>query len=83
MRDFVDRMRQREGSRKSDTLTWETLAQLAVKDSYRGTDHLSDAALNQLAEDLLNCGSPHTAPSGKATFQEISWSEWARRFGAD
>ena len=83
VRDFVDRIRQREGSRKSNTLIWEAVAQLAVKDSYRSSDHLSDAALNQLAHDLLNCESPHTAPSGKATFQEVSWSEWARRFGND
>lgn len=83
VRDFVDRIRQREGSRKSDTLIWEAVAQLAVKDSYQSNDHLSDAALNLLAHNLLKCESPHTAPSGKATFQEISWSEWARRFGTD
>lgn len=83
VRDFIDRIRQREGCRKSDTLIWEAVAQLAVKDSYQSSDHLSDAALNQLAQDLLKCESPHSAPSGKATFQEISWSEWARRFGTD
>ncbi len=83
VRDFIDRIRQREGSRKKDSLIWDAVAQLAIKDSYRSSDHLSDLALKQLASELLNCSSPHTAPSGKATFQEVSWSEWARRFGAD
>ena len=83
VRDMVDLLRQRGGSRKQSELVWESVAKLAVKGSYRRKDNVSEAAVQQLAEALLACETPHTSPFGKPTFSEISWSEWERRFGKD
>lgn len=83
VRDMVDLLRQRGGSRKQSELLWEAVAKLAVGGSYRRSDLMSEAAVQQMAEALLNCETPHTSPSGKPTFSEISWSEWERRFGKD
>ena len=83
IRDMVDLLRQRGGSRKQSELVWESVAKLAVKGSYRRRDNLSEAAVQQLAEALLACETPHTSPFGKPTFSEISWSEWERRFGKE
>lgn len=83
VRDMIDLLRQRGGSRKPQEMIWEAVARLAVEGSYRRSDALSETAVPQLAEALLACQTPHTAPSGKPTFSEISWAEWARRFGGD
>lgn len=83
VRDMVDLLRQRGGSRSNNELVWEAVAKLAVEGSHRRGDLTSEAAVEKLAEALLACESPHTSPSGKPTFSEISWSEWERRFGKD
>jgi DNA mismatch repair protein MutL len=83
VRDMVDLLRQRGGSRKQSELVWEAVAKLAVAGSYRRSDLMSEPAVQQLAADLLACETPHTSPFGKPTFNEISWSEWERRFGKD
>ncbi len=83
VRDMVDLLRQRGGSRKQSELVWESVAKLAVEGSYRRKDNVSEAAVQQLAETLLACETPHTSPFGKPTFSEISWSEWERRFGKE
>lgn len=81
VRDMIDLLRQRGGSRKQSELIWESVAKLAAEGSYRSSDSMSEAAVQQLAEALLQCETPHTSPTGKPTFSEISWSEWERRFG--
>lgn len=83
IRDMVDLLRQRGGSRKESELIWESVAKLAVGGSYRRKDNVSEAAVQQLAEALLACETPHTSPFGKPTFSEISWNEWERRFGKE
>jgi len=83
VRDMVDLLRQRGGSRKQNELVWEAVAKLAVEGSYRRNDLMSALAVQQLAEALLTCETPHTSPFGKPTFNEISWSEWERRFGKE
>lgn len=83
VRDMVDLLRQRGSSRKQSEIIWEAVAKLAVQGSYRRSDSMSEAAVQQLAEALLTCETPHTSPFGKPTFNEISWSEWERRFGKD
>ncbi|MDQ8194947.1 DNA mismatch repair endonuclease MutL [Coraliomargarita sp. SDUM461004] len=83
VRDMVDLLRQRGGSRKQNELIWEAVAKLAVEGSYRRSDTTSEPAVQQLAESLLGCETPHTSPFGKPTFSEISWSEWERRFGKE
>lgn len=83
VRDMVDLLRQRGGARSKNELIWEAVAKLAVQGSHRRGDLMSEAAVKELAEALLACESPHTSPSGKPTFSEISWSEWERRFGKD
>jgi DNA mismatch repair protein MutL len=83
IRDMVDLLRQRGGSRKQSELVWESVAKLAVEGSYRRKDTMSEAAVQQLAEALLASETPHTTPFGKPTFSEITWSEWERRFGRE
>jgi DNA mismatch repair protein MutL len=81
VRDMVDLLRQRGGSRKQSELVWEAVAKLAVQGSYRRSDNMNEQAVQQLAEALLDCETPHSSPFGKPTLNEISWSEWERRFG--
>ncbi|MEC8614436.1 MAG: DNA mismatch repair endonuclease MutL [Verrucomicrobiota bacterium] len=81
IRDMVDLLRQRGGSRKQNELIWESVAKLAVGGSYCRKDSISESAVQQLAEALITCETPHTSPFGKPTFNEITWSEWERRFG--
>lgn len=81
IRDLLDIVRQRGELRQQSELAWQAIAKLAVNGSYQASDTISTVGLQQLASDLLSCKTPHTSPSGKPTFSEISWSEWARRFG--
>ena len=83
IRDMIDLLRQRGESRKQSELIWESVAKLAVGGSYRRKDTMSEAAVQQLAETLITCETPHTSPFGKHTFNEITWSEWERRFGSE
>lgn len=83
VRDLVDQIRQRGQQRKANELSWETIAKLATAGSYRRSDQTSPESIQQLAEDLLHCETPHTSPFGKATFHEVSWSEWNRKFGSE
>jgi len=81
LRDLVDRFRQRGGSRKNDRFVWESVARLAIEQSYRRSDPSTRESVEALARELMHCDTPHTSPEGKPTFSEISWSEWERRFG--
>ena len=83
LRDLIDLLRQREGSRKNDAMLWDSVAQLATQGSYQSNDTLSKREIEVLAQSLLCCDTPHTSPKGKPTFSEVSWNEWARRLGAD
>ena len=83
VRDYIDLVRLRSGAHKQDNISVEALARLAVKNSYRRNDLLNESTVQQLAEDLLACETPHTSPFGKPTFYEIDWSEWQRRFGGE
>lgn len=83
VRDMIDLLRQRGSTRKQAEMIWESVARLAVEGSYRSSDSLNERSVEILARDLLACRSPHTSPSGKPTFSEISWAEWARRFGGE
>ncbi|MGK0176766.1 MAG: DNA mismatch repair protein MutL [Lentimonas sp.] len=83
VRDYVDLVRLRSGARKQGDLGLESLARLAVKDSFRRNDLLNESAVQQLAKELLACDTPHTSPFGKPTFNEIDWNEWQRRFGGE
>ncbi|MGC6455380.1 MAG: DNA mismatch repair endonuclease MutL [Coraliomargaritaceae bacterium] len=80
IRDFLDRAGQRDGRLSQEALCREAVAQLACQDSYRNNELLGEAAIQQLATRLLACETPHTAPSGRPTFTEISWSEWSKKF---
>ncbi|ADE56044.1 DNA mismatch repair endonuclease MutL [Coraliomargarita akajimensis] len=81
LRDLIDHLRQREGGHKLQNYLLETLAQLAIKDSYHAGDGINQIAIQQLADDLLVCANPHTSPSGKPTYTEVSWNEWYKRLG--
>ncbi len=83
VRDLVDLVRQRGDIRKKSELAWQAIAKLAVEGSYQRSDTISDKSIQQLANDLLTCETPHTSPFGKPTFSEVSWNEWERRLGSD
>jgi DNA mismatch repair protein MutL len=80
IRDLIDQIRQRGDRQGEKTLHRETLKQLACKYVSRDALPQSDEAVEVLAAQLLNCRVPHTAPSGKPTLTEISWSDWSKRF---
>ncbi|MFT4902013.1 MAG: DNA mismatch repair protein MutL [Lentimonas sp.] len=81
IRDLLDLIRQRGELRNKAELTWQAIAKLAVQGSYQSNDTVSETSMQQLASDLFACETPHTSPYGKPTFSEVSWNEWARRFG--
>jgi DNA mismatch repair ATPase MutL len=81
VRELIDILRS-GGTLKNNVLE-SKIAHLAIKDSYRRGDALNDSQIETLATDLLACENPHTAPDGKPTFDEISWSEWMRRMGGE
>lgn len=83
IRDLIDQIRRGGTQRKATAVAIETVARLAVAGSYRSDDPRSSDAVTLLAKALLECDSPHTSPFGKPTFQEISWNEWARKFGGE
>jgi len=83
VRDLVDQLRQRRDLCKGGTLAWQAIAKLAVEGSYQKRDSIADASIQQLADELLQCETPHTSPFGKPTFSEVSWNEWARRLGGE
>ena len=80
IRDFIDRVRQRDGRSGEESLCREAFAELACKDRYRGDLPENDETVLALVEQLLACRNPHTAPSGKPTLTEIGWKEWNQRF---
>ena len=82
VRDMIDLLRLHGSSYKESKLILEAVAKLAVEGSYQRSDLMSEVVVQKMAENLLSCEIPHTSPSGKPTFSEISWSEWDRRFGA-
>ncbi|MDP4644933.1 MAG: DNA mismatch repair endonuclease MutL [Opitutales bacterium] len=83
IRDLVDMIRQRGDLRKQSEIAWQAIARLAVEGSHQRNDAIADASIQQLANDLLTCETPHTSPFGKPTFSEISWNEWSRRLGGE
>jgi DNA mismatch repair protein MutL len=80
LRDTIDVLRQRGGSRSDDELIWQTVARLAAEGSYRQNDSMNEEAARQLAIDLLRCEIPHTSPAGRPTFREMTWAEFERHF---
>ncbi|MGJ8654749.1 MAG: DNA mismatch repair endonuclease MutL [Opitutaceae bacterium] len=83
VRDLIDLIRQRGDVRKSAEITWQAIAKLAVEGSYQKNDSIADSSIQQLANDLLTCDTPHTSPFGKPTFSEVSWNEWEKRLGGE
>jgi len=80
LRDTVDALRQRSGSRNNDELVWQTVTELAACGSYQKNDTINEQSAQRLAEDLLRCDIPHTSPSGKPTYKELAWAEFERHF---
>lgn len=83
IRDLIDAVRQRDMSRKPTEILTGIMAQLATKHSYQANDPINAEQVEALLRDLLRCDNPHTAPNGKPTLSEISWSDWRRRLGDD
>jgi DNA mismatch repair protein MutL len=81
IRDMIDLIRQRGNGIRKEQILWEALSRLAAEGSYQKRDGMDPVAAQRLAEDLMQCEVPHTSPSGKPTYSEITWAEWERRFG--
>lgn len=79
--DFLAKAETRDRKANQQTICREALLLLACKEQYREKPNLNEAAIKDLATQLLACRKPHTAPSGKPTFTEISWNDWKKRFG--
>lgn len=78
LRDTIDALRHsRSGNGR---LVWQTVAELAAGGSYQVNDGMNEQTAQQLADDLLQCDVPHTSPSGKPTYREMSWSDFERHF---
>ncbi|MFO8026198.1 MAG: DNA mismatch repair endonuclease MutL [Opitutales bacterium] len=80
IRDAIDVLRQRSSGRGSDELIRQTVAKLAAEGSYQKNDLMNEHTARQLAEDLLQCQIPHTSPSGKPTYREMTWADSDRHF---
>ncbi|MFP4156492.1 MAG: DNA mismatch repair endonuclease MutL [Opitutales bacterium] len=81
IRDLVDELRQRGTTSHRESVVWESVARLAVKESYQRSDPISTQSIEAMAAGLLKCEVPHSSPFGRPTYQEIGWSELERRFG--
>ncbi|MFU8847152.1 MAG: DNA mismatch repair endonuclease MutL [Opitutales bacterium] len=82
LRDTIELLRQRGGGRGNDELIWRTVAELAAEGSYQKNDLMNEHTAQRLAEDLLRCQIPHTSPTGKPTYREITWADAERHFEA-
>lgn len=81
LRDLVDRLREGELDPAKTTLAHEQLARMAATRAIRYDDDLPDAAIEQLAEQLLECKQPLACPRGRPTLVELSANEVRKRFG--
>jgi DNA mismatch repair protein MutL len=81
IRDLVDELRQRGSTSRRESVIWESVAKLAIKESYQRSDPVSTQSIEAMAAGLLECEVPHSSPFGRPTYQEIGWSELERRFG--
>ena len=83
IRDLVENFRHRTSSKNSSEVHTETVAKLAIKDSFRSSDLINENQIINLLSDLMKTKSPHTSPAGKPTISEISWSDWRKRLGEE
>ncbi|MEM8868640.1 MAG: DNA mismatch repair endonuclease MutL [Verrucomicrobiota bacterium] len=81
LRDFIDMLRQSRFSSGKDPMVWDAIARLAVNGSYQKDDHINELTVQELAEALLRCETPHTSPFGKPTFTETSWRDLDLKLG--
>jgi len=65
LRDLVDRLREGEIDPKKTNLAHEQLARLAATRAIRYDDDLPEAAVEKLAEQLLECDQPLACPRGR------------------
>ena len=83
IRDLIENFRHRTSSKKSSKVHAETVAKLAIKDSYRSSDLINESQIINLLSDLMKTNSPLTSPAGKPTISEISWTDWRKRLGEE
>lgn len=81
LRDLVDRLREGQLDPKKTDLAHEQLARMAATRAIRYDDDLPEAAITQLAEQLLECDQPLACPRGRPTLVELSANEVRKRFG--
>lgn len=80
LRDLIDYFRQRNAEETTEAAFTEQIAKRSVEPKYLQNQQLSTVELQSLPDRLLACNDPMTAPSGKPTYKEISWAEWAKEF---
>ena len=83
IRDLIEKLRHRTGSKNTSKVHTETVAKLAIKNSYRASDPINENQIINLLSDLMKTKSPLTSPAGKPTISEISWSDWRKRLGEE
>lgn len=80
LRDVLGALREGRLDPKDAERGGEGLTRLAAAKAVRLGANPSASELEALARDLFATRAPHTSPSGRATFFELSHGELARRF---
>lgn len=80
MRDLLGALRDGRFPADNSDLAREELARMASAKAVRLPDAHGENAWRTLRDDLFACRTPHSSPSGRPTYFEISHGELTRRF---
>jgi len=81
VRDLVAEIREKGLNPQKMSLAHDFIARSAALQAVRADEHLSDAAVMALVNDLMACELPLACPQGKPTFFECAYQELDKRFG--
>ena len=81
LRDFMPLLREHRKKDGDVRLAYEALARLATTRAVRLDDTLSDAAVIDMAHQLMACQHPLTCPRGHPTYFELPRTDIEKRFG--
>lgn len=80
MRDLLGAVREGKLPTDNADLAREELARMASAKAVRLPEGQGEDTWRTLRDDLFHCRTPHSSPSGRPTYFEISHGELARRF---
>ena len=77
IKDLIDQLRTRGAFSKSpnQSLSWENIAQIAIKDYHFAKHEQNPMTLEHLPDLLFKCNDPLVNPLGKSIFLELNWNE--------